>query len=384
MYPGAFDNDTGHDVSAEKKVSEDSTLSVTAMDKLREKYGIPAEGFQWDYQGNLVPIASIEDMSAEDIVYTFLQSIHMMDFATAQRVAAKSSIITMINDYYSDVSNALVTPSDLFKRKLIKLTLDKMTIEGISNTIVQADGTYIFTVDVTCLDLSNKDFWRTDELNIYQSMYVFDKTETDSTKKEEFVYDYIYDAYKKDACGYKTSSVDIVVGKANGGGYLVVDDTSLRKLLLYEDGVAVDAYINLQYNDWIINQGYKSDSDYNQDVGFSHSDTASEPGEDPQIITDKQSAEEQQLQDELEYYKEHGELPPKGWKKGDMVEPSADEGDGDTDAENQASDEGMQGGSSPGEGDSTAAQQDQAQKDSVDPTQHSTKPSEDAGYTKGD
>ena len=170
--------------------------------QLRAKYGIPPEGFQWSYQGELVPLATIEDMSAEDIVYTYLHSIHMMDFATAQRVAAKSSIISLFDNYYDAISNALVSTKDMYKRKLIKLTLDKMTIDGISNTIVQADGTYIFTVDITGLDLTNKDFWRNDELNLYQSMYVFDKTETDSTKKEQFIYDYLYDAYTKEACGY--------------------------------------------------------------------------------------------------------------------------------------------------------------------------------------
>ena len=43
----------------------------------------------------------------------------------------------------------------------------------------------------------------------------------------------------------------------------------------------------------------------------------------------------------------------------------------------------LQGGSDEDEGDSTAAQQEQAQKDSVDTDKHSQKPSEEAGYTKG-
>ncbi len=350
--------------------------------QLREKYGIPPEGFQWDYQGNLVPIASIEDMSAEDIVYTYLQSVHVMDFATAQRVAAKSTIITMVDDYYSDVSNALVTTSDLFKRKLIKLTLDKMTIEGISNTIVQADGTYIFTVDINCLDLTNKDFWRNDALDLYQSMYVFDKTETDSTKKEQFVYDYIYEQYSKDACGYKTSSVDIMVGKANAGGYLVTDDTSLRKLLLYEDGVDVASYINLQYNDWVINEGYKGKDIYNGDVGFSHSTTTYDPETDGAIVTDTQNDVEKQLQDELEYFNEHGELPPKGWKKGDDTTVSPEVvPETDTPPTDQPVSES--GGTTEEEREGTAQQQEQAQKDSVDPDNHSQKPSEQAGYSHG-
>ena len=41
------------------------------------------------------------------------------------------------------------------------------------------------------------------------------------------------------------------------------------------------------------------------------------------------------------------------------------------------------GDSDEDEGDSTAAQQEQAQKDSVDTDKHSQKPSEEAGYTKG-
>ncbi len=353
------------------------SLEEQIQQQLRAKYGIPPEGFQWDYQGNLVAIASIEDLSAEDIVYTYLQSIHMMDFATAQRVAAKSAIITMVDDYYSDVSNALVTTSDMFKRRVIKLTLDRMSIDGISNTIVQADGTYIFTVDITCLDLSNKDFWREDEQEIYQTMYVYDKTETDSTKKEQFIYDYIYDAYNKDACGYKTFSVDIKVGKANGGGYLVVDDTSLRKVLLYEDGVDAASYINLQYNDWVITYGYLGTAD-TDDVGFTH---VTKPAKNDEV-DDKQSEINQQLQDELDYYKEHGELPPKGYKKGDEVNTDTTSQPTDTVNENTETGSNTSSADSLTETDRNATSEEQQQQNdhSDDVDKHSQSPSEEAGY----
>ena len=292
---------------------EDISIDEQIQRQLREKFGNPPEGFKWNYFGELEPIPDIEDATAEDIVYTYLQSLHMMDLATAQRVASKSSIINLVDNYYSEVGSALISDKDEYQRKLLRLTLDKMSVDGISNTIVQADGTYIFSVDITCLDLSNKNFWRKDEQELYKTMFVYDKTETDSVKKAAYLYDYIYDAYTKELCGFKTATVDIIVGKTNQGGWLVRDDTSLRRLLLYEDGTGLHAYILSQYTDWCMREVYQSSvGGGGSDVGFGYSDAdydaeAVERAENSAST----SVTDAQLQAELEYYKEHGELPPK-------------------------------------------------------------------------
>ena len=106
-------------------VQEDTVLSLEEQiqQQLRSIYGIPPEGFQWDYQGNLVPLSTLEDMTAEDIVYTYLQSVHTMNFAEAQRVASKSTIIETFEDYYSDISNALVNEKDMFNRSIFRMAL---------------------------------------------------------------------------------------------------------------------------------------------------------------------------------------------------------------------------------------------------------------------
>lgn len=220
--------------------------------QLREQYGIPPEGFEWDYDGSLVTLSTLEDMTAEDVVYTYVQSVHMLDFATAQRVASSSTIIDTYTDYYDTVSSSLLDIDDAFKRKEYKLALNKMSADRVVDFVVMADGSMIYTMEITCLDLTNKDFWLDDEQNIYNTMYAYDKTELDSTKKEQFLYDYVYDAYVNDKCGYHTVNVDLVVTKSNGGGWLVSDDTELRKVLLYEYGLDVVSYINTKYEQFLL------------------------------------------------------------------------------------------------------------------------------------
>lgn len=358
----------------------DTTTEVISMEEqiqrsLREQYGIPPEGFKWDYQGNLVAIPDIESMNAEDIVYTYLQSLHMLDFATAQRVAAASSIIETFEDYYSDITAALADSEDEYDRSLMKLCLENMEIEGISNTVVQANGTYVFTVDITCLDLTNKEFWRDDEYALYQTMYAYDNTETDSTKKEQYLYSYILDAYKKKICGEHTISVDLVVVKANNGGWLIKDDNSLRKNLLNVDGLSLSAYINAQYNEWVLElQSKRAGSSYDEDIGFGRNEETYEGIDTATDTTQKQSDINQKLQEELEYYKQNGTLDR-------TAETTTDNASSDTSEVTQPTEEGItqSGGTTESEQNSTTEQQHQQQE-----KLQQTDPNEDIGYGKGD
>ena len=239
---------TNTEVEEQKYISLHDQIQM----QLCEQYGQPPEGFEWAYDGSLVTLSTLEDMTAEDIVYTYVQSVHMLDFATAQRVASSSTIIDTYTDYYDSVTSALLDIDDVFKRKEFKLALNKMSADRVVDFVVMANGDMIYTMEISCLDLTNKDFWLNEEQEIYDTMYVYDKTELDSTKKEQFVYDYIYKAYEDDKCGYHTVQVDIVLTKANGGGWLVSDDTELRKVLLYEYGIDVYSYIMSKYEDWLM------------------------------------------------------------------------------------------------------------------------------------
>jgi hypothetical protein len=364
-------------------VQEDTVLSLEEQiqQQLRSIYGIPPEGFQWDYQGNLVPLSTLEDMTAEDIVYTYLQSVHTMNFAEAQRVASKSTIIETFDDYYSHISNALVNEKDMFNRSIFRMALDSMEIEGITNTVVQADGTYVFTVDISCLDLTNKDFWRKDENEIYQTMYVYDKTETDTTKKMQYVYDYITDAYSKQLCGFHTVAVDIVVGKANSGGWLVTDDSTLRKALLYEDGVDVASYINLQYNQWLISDMTTVTDDDSDDVGFGRAQSTYDEESATEYrkgySQESEDAKTQKLQEDLEYYMQHGELPPKGYSAEQESEETTEETTEEATTETSVDPESYNGGATEEERNSAAQEQE-----SRETVENSQSEAQENGYSR--
>lgn len=298
------------------QVTQEEQKYISLHDQIQmqlcEQYGQPPEGFEWAYDGSLVTLSTLEDMTAEDIVYTYVQSVHMLDFATAQRVASYSTIIDTYTDYYDTVTSSLLDIDDVFKRKEFKLALNKMSADRVVDFVVMANGDMIYTMEITCLDLTNKDFWLDNEQEIYDTMYVYDKTELDSTKKDQFVYDYIYDAYENDKCGYHTVQVDLVLTKSNGGGWLVSDDTELRKVLLYEYGIDVYSYIMSKYEEWLIDyeiRGVTGNSEYsvtvpnndlNKDLFKTHEELFMEEEdkldideEDLQQILDKLGIEEQ-------------------------------------------------------------------------------------------
>ena len=298
------------------QVTQEEQKYISLHDQIQmqlcEQYGQPPEGFEWAYDGSLVTLSTLEDMTAEDIVYTYVQSVHMLDFATAQRVASYSTIIDTYTDYYDTVTSSLLDIDDVFKRKEFKLALNKMSADRVVDFVVMANGDMIYTMEITCLDLTNKDFWLDNEQEIYDTMYVYDKTELDSTKKDQFVYDYIYDAYENDKCGYHTVQVDLVLTKSNGGGWLVSDDTELRKVLLYEYGIDVYSYIMSKYEEWLIDyeiRGVTGNSEYsvtvpnndlNKDLFKTHEELFMEDEdkldideEDLQQILDKLGIEEQ-------------------------------------------------------------------------------------------
>ena len=105
-------------------------------------------------------------------------------------------------------------------------------------------------MSINSLDLTDKDFWQDDKQELFEMMRFYDETETDSIKKEQYIYDYIYNAYLEGKVGKKTTIVDFVVGKSNASGWLISDDAELEATLTYEKGVDVANYIFQLYDDW--------------------------------------------------------------------------------------------------------------------------------------
>ena len=108
----------------------------------------------------------------------------------------------------------------------------------------------VCTLTVSVLDLSDKDFWTADKDKIFEQLRVYRETEEDSVKLNQYVYDYILDAYTQGKIAKKSYTVDLVVSKENGGGWLVTGDKELCAILEYENGVDVAEYILDGFEDW--------------------------------------------------------------------------------------------------------------------------------------
>lgn len=217
---------------------------------LVEEYGEPPEGFKWDIMGELVALSS-DDMSAEDVMYTYIRSISIMDFATAQRYAASSKVYDTYTDFYDETTNVVTDYYDQFLRKQYTFAMKSIENLGVESTATLADGTQIMSVNLNILDLTDKDFWREDTQEIYRQMRSYGETEDDDAKKEQYLYNYIYSKYEDGTIKKRKVVCDFKIGKQNGGGWLVVDDSELDAYLSYDKGNDVARYITDCYNDWL-------------------------------------------------------------------------------------------------------------------------------------
>lgn len=234
---------------------EQETISIAEQiqRQLREQYGEPPEGFEWDYTGNLVAL-SAEDLTYEDVVYTYIRALSILDFATAQRYSSVSKTMEKYEDYYGVSSTAIADYYNSFLRKQFKFALTTVELNSIEDIAVFADGTVIATINISCLDLTDKEFWEKDREKMFNDMRVFDETESDSVKKEQYVYDYIFKAYEDEVIGKRDVTIEVVVSKGNGEGWLISDDSEFMQTLSYENGVDVAQYIFTLYGKWLLDE----------------------------------------------------------------------------------------------------------------------------------
>lgn len=245
---------------AEQRIAEaeQQTQEVESYDyeaelqkSLVEKYGEPPEGFQWTITGELEALSS-DDMSSEDVIHTYIRSISILDFATAQKYSKNSKVYDTYMSYYDEVSNAVTDYYNQFLRKQYTFALESIENLGIESTATTADGTMIVSVKLNVLDLTDKDFWRDDMQEIYRQMRIYGDTESDDTKKEQYLYDYVYSKYEDGTIGKREVVCDFKITKENGGGWLISDDGELNAYLCYDQGMDVAQYILSEYNDWLI------------------------------------------------------------------------------------------------------------------------------------
>lgn len=226
-------------------------MDAIIQESLTEEYGVAPEGFEWDYMGNLVPIGTDTSSTVEEITYLFLRSLTILDFTTVEHYSQDSYVKDTYTSYYNADYGITDYYSD-FLRKQYKYALTTMTVDRIGDTAVFADGTEYITVYVNILDLSDKDFWREDQQTIFDNMEKFSEEDTDDTKMGQYLYDYIYTAYKEGKVKLKPTEVELVISKNANGGWLITNDRELDAALKYENGVDVANYIQNCYNDYIM------------------------------------------------------------------------------------------------------------------------------------
>lgn len=217
---------------------------------LREKFGEPPEGFEWDLLGNLVATGRTGNETAEDIVYIYIRALSILDFSTAQRYSSTSKVTDTYNGYYDEYSTIITDYYQNFRRKQYKEALQSIELLNVTDTAVFADGTEMVTLKIRMLDLTDKDFWRADQDNLYNQLREYDNIEADAVKRDQFIYDYIYNAYKTGMVKKRDIDIEIVVAKENNSGWLVKDDTELDAALSYEWGNDIATYIQSEYQDW--------------------------------------------------------------------------------------------------------------------------------------
>lgn len=220
------------------------------QESLIAKYGNPPEGFKWTVTGGLTAIG--DETPVEDVAYAFLRSLSMMDFSIAEKYSKDSSVIGDYRTYYDSITQSITSYYDNFLRKQFGESIKSLAIDGVDSSAVFADGTVYLTVKVSCLDLTDKDFWEKDRDSLFAQMKVYRDTETDNTKLKQYVFDYIYDAYVNGTVGKRQSVVQLVCDKSYGGGWLVTNDKELAAILKYENGVDVAQFIFDEFEDWYL------------------------------------------------------------------------------------------------------------------------------------
>ena len=227
----------------------EAPLSESEKQQLRfiEKWGEPPAGFRWKQDGTLVAISDA-DMTGEEVVYAFLRSLSTLDMANASKYASGSTVVKSYDRFFD--ADAVQTYSTQFLRRMYANVLTSIEIEDVIRQATFADGRYVFTMELSVLDLSNKEFWKDDAEEMFSTIYTYNRTEADKIKAQQYVYDKILAYYESGEAQKHKVQVEIVLDKVSLGGWLVSNDLGLDTVCRYTDGNTVYSYIMDEYQGW--------------------------------------------------------------------------------------------------------------------------------------
>ena len=248
---------TTKDTSSKTKdyVEGTDAYLMSMQPELRKSFGTPPKGFIWDLNGNTISLGD-KSKSSEDVLYAYIRALSTLDMATAQKYSRDAKVVETYNDYFSKENANQSDYQEQFIRNMYKQALTSMEITGIESSSKFANNKVVYTVKLSMLDLTAKDFWEKDKNKLYKDMLGYESKENDSTKLEIFLYDYILKYYKSDTAVKRSVSFDITLQRYPDidSGWLVSIDKDIDDAARYSNGTLVTNYITEQFRQWKIDQ----------------------------------------------------------------------------------------------------------------------------------
>lgn len=225
------------------------SLLIQMQDDLITTYGQVPDGYVWDIDGELLSLGD-KEMTAEDVVYSYLNGLRTLDFSTVQKYSRSSMVVDSYEGYFSETDKN-TDYTDQFLRNMYREALLSMQLIGIENSSIFAENKQVFSVKVEMLDLTDKDFWYDDRVKIYENLQLYDSDQSDSTRAEMYLYDYIADYYASEDAAKREVTFDLTVQRYPdlNTGWLVSVDTDIDNACRYADGKLVVSYIQEMYRD---------------------------------------------------------------------------------------------------------------------------------------
>lgn len=235
---------------ASKGSSQDSDNIVLAMqEELIKEHGELPEGFVWDIDGTLLSLGD-KSMSADDVVYAYFRGLSSLNLDIVELYSRDSSVLDTYSGYF-DSTDKNTDYLDQFLRNMYKCCMLSIQVEGIVDQAVFAENKEIFTVKAKMLDLTDKDFWLKDKKAIFDKLYLYDSDESDSTKSDMFLYEYILSYYESGSAKMRDVTFNVTVQRYPDldTGWLVSIDTDVNDACQYKDGKLVVSYIKEVFRD---------------------------------------------------------------------------------------------------------------------------------------
>lgn len=236
-------------IKSKDKDEYNDNMILKMQADLIDSYGKLPDGYLWDTDGTLLSLGD-KEMSAEEVVYAYLNGLRALDMSMVQKYSRRSKVIDTYEGYF-DEKKKNTDYTDQFLRNMYREALLSIEVDGIVNSSVFAENKQVFTVRVKMLDLTSKDFWEGDKEEIYKNLKIYGSDESDSTKLDMYLYDYILDYYQSEDAVKRSVTFDLTVQRYPDldTGWLVSVDTDVDLACRYADGKLVVSYITERYMD---------------------------------------------------------------------------------------------------------------------------------------